>query len=45
MNDYSVSYCRLLYNKPLQSLTNENNSHFTSPNFFKEFTVKKYIKI
>lgn len=21
MNDYSVSYCRLLYNKPLKSLT------------------------
>ena len=34
MNDYSVSYCRLLYNKLIQSLTKENNNHFTSPNFF-----------
>lgn len=33
MNDYSVSYCRLL-NKLIQSLTKENNNHFTSPNFF-----------
>ena len=33
MNDYSVSYCRLL-NKLIRSLTKENNNHFTSPNFF-----------